>query len=116
MLRYAGYAAGGAGVIGLGLGTVFGLQASAKFSDSKKDPTGAGCDANDFCGPTGKQARGDAQGAATVSTIGFVVGGVLLASGIALVIFAPSDAKPASAKITPMVGANGGGMLLGGAF
>lgn len=115
-LRYLGYGTAGVGVVGIGLGIIFGLQASSKLSDSKNDPTGAGCDTNDFCGATGKQARSDAQSAATISTIGFVAGGVLLAGGITMIIVGGSNPKSTTAKIAPMVGANGGGMMLGGRF
>jgi hypothetical protein len=117
-LRYVGYGVGGLGLVGLGLGVIFGLQANSKFDESKKDPNGTGCDANDFCGAQGKQARSDAQSAGTLSTVGFVAGGVLLATGVALVVFAPSSSKSSvqTARLAPMVGANAGGIMIGGRF
>jgi hypothetical protein len=114
-LRYVGYGIGGLGVIALGVGALFGLQASSKLDDSTKDPGGDGCDTNDFCGAGGKQARKDAQSAATLSTIGFIAGGTLLAAGVALVVFAPSNTK-ASAHLAPALGLNTAGMLLGARF
>jgi len=116
-LRYAGYTVGGLGIVGLGLGVVFGLSANSKYDDSTKDPNNTGCDTNDVCGAQGKQARSDAQSAGTLATVGFVAGGVLLATGIALVVFAPSrKSNVESAKLMPMVGANAGGLMLGGRF
>jgi hypothetical protein len=115
-LRYVGYGAAGVGVVGVAFGVIFGLKASSKLDESKKDPTSGGCDANDFCGPAGKQARSDAQSAATLSTVGFVAGGVLLAGGITMIVIGGSSPKSPSARITPMLGANGGGMMLGGRF
>ena len=79
-LPYVGYGVVGAGVVGLGIGTIFGLTAIAK-----KDT--ASCDASGACaaGPLA-----DATSAARVSTVAFVAGGVLLAGGLALILFAPS--------------------------
>jgi len=114
-LRYVGYVAGGLGIVGLGFGAIFGLRASSKLSDSKKDPDGTGCDSQDFCGDAGKQARGDAQSAATLSTVGFVAGGALLAAGIALVVFGRSSTST-TATLAPMVGINSGGAFLHGRF
>lgn len=116
-LRYVGYAVGGLGIVGVGLGVVFGLSANSKFDESTKDPNNTGCDANDVCGAQGKQARSDAQSAGTLATVGFVAGGVLLATGVALVVFAPSKkSNIEGARLTPMVGANAGGLMLGGRF
>ena len=101
----------------ISLGVVFGLSANSKYDDSTKDPNNTGCDTNDVCGAQGKQARSGAQSAGTLATVGFVAGGVLLATGIALVVFAPSrKSNVESAKLMPMVGANAGGLMLGGRF
>jgi hypothetical protein len=117
-IRYVGYAAGGLGLVGLGLGIVFGLHANSKYDESTRDPGGTGCDANDFCGAQGKQARADAQSAGTRATVGFVAGGILLATGIALVVLAPPRASSngVTAKLAPMIGAGSRGMTLGGTF
>jgi hypothetical protein len=117
-LRYVGYAAAGLGLVGFGLAVAFGLHANSKYDESTGDPGGSGCDANNFCGAQGKQARADAQSAGTLATVGFVAGGVLLATGIALVVLAPSRASSNSitARLAPMVGAGAGGMTMGGTF
>ena len=104
-LRYVGIAATGVGVVGVGLGVIFGLKAKSKLDDSRNDPDGSGCNAQDFCGATGKALRerrperGDDlddrlhRGA-----------GVLLAAGLGLVVFAPSDTKSTIASLMPLLG------------
>ena len=113
--RTVGWITGGVGVAGLALGTVFGVMAMS-------DKNGAHCDASGACDP-GKLS--DANSAATISTVGFIAGGVLLAGGAALVIFGPSGSAPASAtpasggatlKVAPLVGARDAGLLLGGSW
>lgn len=112
--RTVGWVAGGVGIIGLGVGTAFGFIAIS-------DKNGAHCDATNACDPGGLSS---ANSAATVSTIGVIAGGVLLAGGAALVLFGPkgdSGASPTanaikSVKLAPLVGARDGGLLLGGSW
>jgi hypothetical protein len=107
-LRTVGWVAGGIGVVGLGLGTVFGIVAIG-------DKSSAHCDANNFCdaGPLGS-----AKSASVVSNVGLIAGGVLLAGGAALVLFSPKG-KPegiASVKVAPAVAPGSGGLVLGGTW
>jgi serine/threonine-protein kinase len=88
--RIAALAAGGAGVLGIGLGAFFGLQASSHLSDSN---AGGNC-VGDHCTPAGTEARNDALSAATASTIAFVAGGVALAAGAVLWFTTPRPAAP----------------------
>jgi hypothetical protein len=103
--KTVGWIVGGVGVAGLGLGTIFGIVAigdksSAHCADSQ-------CDA----GPLDS-----ARNAARVSDIGLIAGGVLFAGGAALVLLAPGGGHAPSGGLTvaPMVGANDGGVVLGG--
>lgn len=89
--RVVGVAAGAAGVIGLGLGAFFGLRAMSKQDESNKD---GHCDAADTCDTVGLGLRDEAITAATVSTIGFIAGGVALAGGVTLFFTAPEDPPP----------------------
>ena len=109
-LRILGYGVGVAGIVGIGIGAFFGARAIAKNSASKED-----CDADNFCGPTGKEARLDAQQAATVSTVGFAAGGLLVAGGLALVLLSPSQ-KTAAMRVAPLMGAGTGGLSFMGGF
>jgi hypothetical protein len=88
-LRTLGWAALGVGVVGLGVGSVFGLTAIGKAETVEQHCVGAVCDRD------GRTAADEAKSAATVSTVAFVAGGVALAAGSALLLFAP--AKGASA-------------------
>lgn len=84
--RSAGFVIGAAGVVGIGVGAAFGLLAM-----SRRDQSNAGfCDAQGYCDSQGLELRRGAIGAATVSTVAFVVGGALVAGGAALILVAPS--------------------------
>jgi hypothetical protein len=108
--RPAGYVAGGLGIVGVGLGTFFGLQALSKWSSAKSD-CGAGC-------PDGSTARAEKNAAttdATISTIGFAVGGVALAGAVVLVVTAPAP-QVGRIRLAPSVLVGGGGFSAWGAF
>lgn len=66
---------GAAGVAGLGLGTVFGLQAKSAWSDAKSH-----CPSYPYgCDPEGIDLHASANSKAAVSTVAFVAGGAALA-------------------------------------
>ncbi|HEY1957463.1 MAG TPA: PEGA domain-containing protein [Polyangiaceae bacterium] len=82
-LRPAGIAVGGVGLAGIALGAVFGGVAMSKRSDLDTLCPNQGCD------PIGAQARTDAWTFATLSTVGFIAGGTLLAAGAVMFLLAP---------------------------
>ncbi len=84
--RTVALALGVAGVVGLGVGTAFGLS-----SMSKKGDADAHCDASNACDTEGLSLRKDAIGAGDLSTIGFVAGGVLAGAAAVLWFTAPSS-------------------------
>jgi hypothetical protein len=94
--RIAGVAIGGAGLVGLVVGAVFGAQAISKNSASK-----AACSPTDasFCNDMGVTLRQDAKAAGTVSTVGLAVGGVLVAGGVVLVLTAPVAKAKETARV-----------------
>jgi hypothetical protein len=102
-----GWVLGGAGVVGLAVGTAFGVTAMG-------DKSSANC-VNDYCdaGPLSSARK-----AADASTVGFIGGGVLLAGGGALVLFGPSDHHEGvgAVHVTPMFGKNGGAISVGGSW
>jgi hypothetical protein len=106
--KTVGWVVGGAGVVGLGVGTVFGILAAA-------DKSSAHCDANNVCDPG---TTGGIKRAALVSDVGWTAGGILLASGAALVLFAPgaSHEPTARVRVAPAVTASGGGIAVGGSW
>jgi hypothetical protein len=73
----------GVGVVGLAIGTVFGVQASSKKSS-------AGCNSNSVCQTQADvDTLHDAHNAGDLSTVFFVVGGALAAAGITMWAIAP---------------------------
>jgi hypothetical protein len=76
-----GIASGIVGLGGIAVGTAFGIIAGNQNKDSKNY-----CRSDDpnLCSQQGVDLRGKARTSATVSTVGFVAGGVLLATGIVL--------------------------------
>lgn len=103
---------GGAGVVGLVVGSIFGLQASSKLSDSNAN---GNCVNGNHCTATGGQLRNDAQSAATISTIAFIVGAAAVAGGAVLWFTAPKEAAPAVGLGGYTTG-QGGGVFVRGAF
>jgi hypothetical protein len=104
---------GGVGVVGIGVGSAFGLIAK-----SKNDQALQNCRTSTLCSQTGLDLTSDAKSAATVSTISFIAGGVALAGGIVLWLTAPSS-SPSSAtglRFVPLVGSSLGGGAVSGTW
>ena len=105
--RIVGVAVGGVGLVGIGLGTYFGLNAINK--DKKAD---------EKCSPTICQEPADfdnadtAKKSATASTVSFIAGGALVAGGVLLYVLAPS--KPSSVSLAPVVAPGYAGLSVGG--
>lgn len=104
----------GVGVVGLGVGTVYAIVGSNKRSD-----------ANELCAPdrdgncTGDRKAiesldSDADQAKTISTIGFIGGGVCVAAGVTMLLLAPSKSEaPKSAWVRPYMGPQSLGLVGG---
>jgi hypothetical protein len=94
----AGIVIASVGVVGLAVGTAFGVIAIGKKSDAEalcpaypdSCPTQEGIDAND-----------EAKTAGTVATVGLVAGGVLLVGGVVLWIAAPSGDSNVAVQLAP---------------
>jgi hypothetical protein len=97
---------GGVGVVGVVVGSVFGLKASSDWDDAKSD-----CNPYPKCGPEGAQLGEDASDAATISTVAFVVGGAAIAGGVILWLTAPDGDSSETA-----VGIGPGRVLVHGRF
>jgi hypothetical protein len=118
--RPAAFVVGGVGVAGLVVGTVFGLQAKSKQSDSE-----AFCrpDDTNVCGQQGVDLRNEARTSATIATVGFIAGGVGLVGSVVLYLTSDSGSKTASAgeakralAVVPSAGADSAGVLVRGTF
>lgn len=108
--RTLGLVAGGLGVVGIGIGSFFGLRAIQKNHDAKDI-----CPANKCTSEQGVTLTNDAKSAATASNIAFGAGAVLLATGVVLYLTAPS-AHSMALRLEPSVGVGSAGMNLGGRF
>jgi hypothetical protein len=105
--KIAAVVIGGLGVVGLGLGTYFGLS-----SKSKHDDAGAHC-AGNACDAEGVSLRSDAITAGNASTVAFALGAAALAGGAVVWLTAP-PASHESARVGVSPGA--GGVIVRGAF
>ena len=120
--RVAGIVVGAAGVVGLGLGAVFGIVAASDWSSAKAACSGKPVSCTTSPNSPGFQSEGSASTMATISTVGFIAGGVLAAGGLVVFLTAPRVAAaetPASArgiKLVPTAGPSGTGMTLIGWF
>lgn len=86
--RWPALAAGVVGVAGIAVGSVFGLKSMAKKDEASKHCDGAKCSDQ-----TGVTLKDEAIKAGNISTIGFVVGGVGLATGVVLWFALPSSSQ-----------------------
>ncbi len=113
--RIIGYTLGAVGIVGLGVGGVTGLMAMGANNDAKKL-----CPSSPCADKTGVDDNDKAKSLGTVSTIGFIAGGVLLAGGVVLVLTAPSSQEKKAAfsdvKVSPTFGPTYSGLSMGGSF
>ncbi|HWP05281.1 MAG TPA: hypothetical protein VNN72_06040, partial [Polyangiaceae bacterium] len=107
--RIIGLVLAGGGLVGIGLGTYFGLRAidKEKQADEKCSPTLCQ-EAADF------ESSDQAHSAATGSTISFIAGGALVAAGAVVFFTAPS--KSSSVGLSPVVGPGFAGIRIGGSL
>jgi hypothetical protein len=115
-LLWAGVITSGVGVVGIGVAGVLGYLAYDRNRESLDSCSRA--DAN-ACTPRGKQLRDDAQELANASTLSAVIGGALLATGVTLLVLAPSAERTAAASRVHLEAFGGAGaarLQLRGAF
>ncbi|MGH7297597.1 MAG: tetratricopeptide repeat protein, partial [Polyangiaceae bacterium] len=85
--RTIGLVVGGAGVVGLVVGSVLGLVAKSSYDHALQ--TECGNNPNGGCSQQGIADGKSAHGQAAASTVAFVAGGALLATGAVLYFTAP---------------------------
>jgi hypothetical protein len=91
--RILGYVSLGIGAVGATVGTIYGIQAKSKNSDSRQE-----CTNRNQCSQHGIDLRDEAFEDAKFSTIGFSVGIVGIVTGAALLLTAPSADVTRTAK------------------
>jgi len=107
-LRPLAYVLGGAGLVALGVGAYFGVQ--AKRAD---DAAASHCPTLSTCDATGVAGGHDAHDQAKVSTITFVAGAAMLAGGGVVYFAAP---RSSGVSVAPTAGPSGAGLRVGGAW
>jgi hypothetical protein len=111
-IQLAGIFIGAAGVAGLGVGTGFGLAAQADA-----DVTHDLCDGNACTSQRGVDAAEDAKRAATVSTVAFIAGSVLVAGGVTMLVLggdSSTEKQRAILQLTPYASVESVGTQLTG--
>lgn len=91
VMRLAGLVVAGTGIVGIGLGTAFGIDAMSTYGDARDTCVG---DDPSRCTAGGVALQESASDSALVSTIAFSVGATALVGGALLYVFAPSDEPP----------------------
>jgi hypothetical protein len=116
--KLVGLLTGGAGVAGILLGSVYGLETFSAVSQQKSDcPLASGCaNARDQALAQAEHATVTTDGA--VSTASFIVGGALVAAGAYLFFAGPSAPPHATTGLTvvPSAGPGSGAILVHGTF
>jgi hypothetical protein len=115
--KVLGLVAGGFGVAGIAVGSVFGMMTISQKNQQVADcPAGTTCSPSSYSQASNARSTGMSDG--TISTVGFIAGGALLAGGLALFFTAHSAPQPQNAGlvVAPSVGPGSGGMLLRGEF
>ncbi len=108
-MRAGAYVAFGVGVVGLGVGTIFGLKAKSNYRQAN-DITNDNCPSSGPCElPASlfdkRQGLGkDGDSAKTMSIVGFALGGVGVAAGVTLFVLSNKKEGAAAARIEPYVG------------
>jgi hypothetical protein len=104
--RIAGIAVGGAGVVGLVVGSILGVSAHSKYNDAlTHECNGVANDCNQDGVNDGKSAHSEA----TASTVVFVAGAALVAGGAVLYFTAPKGVT-----VSPTVGWQSAGVSVAG--
>lgn len=103
--RLFGIVSAGVGVVGIGVGTAFGLIAKSRKSDAEQV-----CPGERYCeNQSGVDRWNDAKTAGGIATVGFIVGGLGLA-GAAVLWFTDNPKAPEQ----PRVGLGPGGLVVRG--
>jgi hypothetical protein len=109
--RAVGWSLGAAGVVWLGVGTLYAVRSRSKDQQSDHECGEAGNP--HYCSPKGLALNDQAIRAANVARVSFVIGGVAAAAGVVLLgISVAADARPArrGLRLTATVGDGAAGL------
>jgi hypothetical protein len=113
--RDIGFAIGAVGIVGIGIGTGYGLSALSKKNEYNDQWRGGACDTQPNC-DAARDAKEQLDKAAIISTIGFVAGGIGVATGLYLVLTAPSSQQTNTVRIAPILARSATGVTITGSF
>jgi serine/threonine-protein kinase len=105
-----GLVVGGVGIVGVGLGSYFGVRAISKNSDAE-----GYCSGDNVCRQPGLDLTDKAKKAATTSNIAFAAGGALVAIGGILFLTGGSSSED-SVAVVPLLGPNLAAASVSGSF
>ena len=105
-----GLVVGGVGVIGLGVGSYFGVRAISKNSDAE-----GYCNAKSMCSQTGLDLTDKAEKAASVANVAFAAGAALVAIG-GIVFFSSGSSDSDRVTLVPLLGPNTAAASISGSF
>jgi serine/threonine-protein kinase len=111
--RAIGLLVAGAGVVALGVGTYFGIEALSKNSDSNQGPDGC---VGDMCRLTGYNTRNDARAAGDLSSIFIGAGAAAVVTGGVLWLTALPHRSGTGARPAIHVGIAPTGLWIEGGF
>jgi hypothetical protein len=109
--RTLGLVIGGVGIVGVAVGSVFGILAMGSESSSKNL-----CPTDACASPAAVQDDANARTQATVSTVAMIAGGAVLVTGAVIFFTAPKGKAVTGLRVMPAVGAGEIGLRLGGAW
>jgi hypothetical protein len=98
--------AGGVGVAGLGMGVLTGVMASSRYRTAERECQAHVCEP----GSAGDDAIVSFRTLRAISTVGYVIGGVGAAAGVALFLTAPSSPRASTASLGLYLGSNRAGI------
>jgi hypothetical protein len=108
-----GFAIGALGIVGIGVGTGFGISALSQKDEYDSRWSGGLCRSPDNCAAA-TEAKRSLDRTTLVSTIGFGVGAVGLITGLYLVLSTPSaKPPPAAVRVSPVLGETHGLAIAG---
>ena len=109
--RVLGFSVGGVGVVLVGVGTFFGVQALSKSSDVKNV-----CSLQICTDPAAVAKNQEAKTAADISTVTLGIGAAAVVAGVILIFTAPRHPSATALHLAPTVGPGVAGLSVGGAF
>lgn len=114
--RVLGYVVGGLGVAGLAAGTIFALRYNSKNDEALGICSSSSTPCVDADVTRHATLVSEAKDARTMSIVGFAAGGAALATGLLLVLTAPSGGATADVRVLPLVGPGERGVAFAGHF